>query len=380
LSERPLTAILRFAVKKQKRIPSQSASPAKGQDMANQRPSPDKYSEAIDELRRLARAPFETPKELLRLRHRITNERARTHRRILERIAKQAHVDLEPILEDARRRNAAKRRHVTKTLAKLEAQAAELAKTEKKHFHRIRSNYLSSFDGKPPLAAGGAELKFHQPIQWWGEARPGKCNQLFASWCHVDFGTYEATAEIAAPGDVGIWLYPYIYSDNGDCEAVLDAQTLQDLTYQMGPPTGSFLVNSIRVDLIGNGQATSIFGDPSGWFVEPDPLYEHTFVQMDVYIAQQINGAWQQWPLLSDKLFVGKGHYVRQIRSVLSGQTYPSGVVIRGPNVGGGDLLCHVQVVCSSGAIGCDGIVKIDCRAPDYGIFVGGVALIGEYV
>jgi hypothetical protein len=181
--------------------------------MANQRPSPDNYSEAIDELRRLARAPFETPKELLRLRHRMTNERARTHRRILERIAKQAHVDLEPILEDARRRNAAKRHHVTKTLAKLEAQAAELAKTEKKHFHRIRSDYLNSFGGKPPLAAGGAELKFHQPIAWQGEARPGDCNVIVGSWFDVDLGTYEASAEIAAPGDVGIWLYPYIYSD-----------------------------------------------------------------------------------------------------------------------------------------------------------------------
>ncbi len=348
--------------------------------MTNQRQSPDKYSEPIDALRHLARAPFETPEELLRLRHRITNERARTHRGILERIAQQAGVDLEPILEDARRRNAAKRHYVTETLAKLEAQAAELAKTEKEHFHRIRSDYLNSFGGNPPLAAGGAELKFHQPIQWRGEARPGECNQIIGSWCHVDLGTYEATAEIAAPDAVGIWLYPYIYSDNGDCEETLDAHTLQDLTYQMGPPTASFAVNSIRVDLIGNGKATCIFGDYSGLFVKADPLYEHTFVEMDVYIAQQISGAWQQWPLLSDKLFVGKGEYVRQIRSVLSGQTYPSGIVIRGPNVGGGDLLCHVQVACSSGAAGSDGRVQIDFRAPDHGIFVGGVALLGEYV
>ena len=139
--------------------------------MTNQRQSPDKYSEAIDALRRLARAPFETPEELLRLRHRITNERARTHRQVLERIAQQAHVDLEPILEDARRQNAAKREHVTETFAKLEAKAAELAKTEKTHFHRIRSDYLNSFGGNPPLAAGAAELKFHQPIAWQGEAR-----------------------------------------------------------------------------------------------------------------------------------------------------------------------------------------------------------------
>jgi len=325
LSERPLTAILQFAVKKQKRIPSQPARPAKGRDMANQRPSPDKYSEAIDELRRLARAPFETPKELLRLRHRITNERARTHRRILERIAKQAHVDLEPILEDARRRNAAKRHHVTKTLAKLEAQAAELAKTEKKHFHRIRSDYLNSFGGKPPLAAGGAELKFHQPIAWQGEARPGDCNVIVGSWFDVDLGTYEASAEIAAPGDVGIWLYPYIYSDTVDCEDTEVAHTLQDLTYQMDPPTTNYMVNSIRVDLIANGLASNWASEGPWWFPfrEVNPIYEQAFVQLDVYIAQQISGQWQQWPLLSDRLFLGLGAYSRQIRSLLSGQTYP---------------------------------------------------------
>ncbi len=351
--------------------------------MTNQRQSPDKYSEAIDALRRLARAPFETPKELLRLRNRITNERARTHRRSLERIAQQADVDLEPIFEDARRRNATKRRYVTETLAKLEAQAAELAKTEKKHFHRIRSDYLNSFGGNPPLAPGRSELKFHQPIQWRGEAQPGDCNEIIGSWFgDVDFGTHEATAEIAAPGDVGIWLYPYINSDNGDCEDTLVAHTLQDLTYQMGPPTNSYAVNSIRVDLIGNGVASSTLGDFSPWwlFLKADPLYEHTFVQMDVYIAQQINGQWQQWPLLSDKLFVGKGDYTRQIRSLLSGQTYPVSIVILSPDVGGGDLLCHVQVTCSSLAIGSDARVTINFRAPDHGIFVGGVALLGEYV
>lgn len=85
------------------------------------------YSAAIEELRHLAREPFETPRELLRLRQRIATERERSHRRILETVAQQAHVDLQSILDEARRRNAVKRRYVTKTLTRLEAEASERA-------------------------------------------------------------------------------------------------------------------------------------------------------------------------------------------------------------------------------------------------------------
>jgi hypothetical protein len=105
----------------------------------------------------------------------------------------------------------------------------------------------------------------------------------------------QATAEIAPPGDVGVWLYSYINSDSGDCEDTLAARTVQDLTYQMGPPTTSFGISSVRVDLIANGVASFSLGD-YGWFTKADPYYEHLFVQLDVYIAQQINGAWHQWP------------------------------------------------------------------------------------
>lgn len=103
-------------------------------------------------------------------------------------------------------------------------------------------------------------------------------------------------------------------------------------------------------------------------------------MQLDVLIAQLINGEWQEWPLLSDKLFVGAGNYARQIRSLLSGQTYPASVVLRKPDLGAGDVLCYVHLACSAEALGSDGRVRVDFRTPDLGIFVGGVALIGEYV
>jgi hypothetical protein len=123
-----------------------------------------------------------------------------------------------------------------------------------------------------------------------------------------------------------------------------------------------------------------LLGDFSGLFVNADPLYEHTFIQLDVYISQEINGVWQQWPLVSDKLFEGKGSYVKPIRLLLSGQPYPANIVIRRPELGGGDLLCHVQVTCSSLAIGSDGRARVDFRSSDQGMFVGGVSLIGSSV
>jgi hypothetical protein len=156
------------------------------------------------------------------------------------------------------------------------------------------------------------------------------------------------------PEPVGIWLYPFIKSDSGDCEETLSGKTIHDLTYQMGPPVTSFAVNSIRVDLIANGTGTSRLGDPPGLLNQANPYYVHSFIDMALYIAQQINGQWQQWPLWSDRLFIGQGNYVKSIRLLLSGQTYPAAIVIRKAEIGGGDILCHLQVVCSAGMIGND--------------------------
>jgi hypothetical protein len=335
-----------------------------------------RFGAAIDELRRLAREPYESSQELRRLRQRISSERSRAHRRILERVAKQANVDLQPIFEEAQRRNAVKRRYVTRTLERLEAKVAERAQAQKKRFHRIRADYIRAFGA---LEQSTPQLKFHQPIASSGTAQPGDCNTVMGYGCSPpNFGSHEASADIA-PDPTGIWLHPFIDSDSGDCDETLPGTTLHDLTYQMGPPTTSFAVSSIRVDLIANGLGTSHLGD-APFLAEANPQYVHSFIDMDLYIAQQVNGEWQQWPLLSDRPFVGQGDYVKQIRLVLSGQTYSAAIVIRKPDAGGGDLLCHLQLVCSADTIGTDGRVGIDFRAPDHGIFVGGIALLGGFV
>jgi hypothetical protein len=314
---------------------------------------------------------------LQQLRHRIASERARAHSSILEHVAKQAHIDFKAIFEEAQRRNAAKHHYVTQTLDRLKAHALKRAKTEKKRLHQIRADYIHSVI---PLQQSAPQLKFHVPIASSGSAQPSFCNEIIGYSCSPpNLGVHEASAD-TGPDPNGIWLFPFIHTESGDCEETPAGTTLHDLTYQMGPPTQSFAVSSIRVDLIGNGVGTSHLGDPSGLFEHASHYYVHSFIDMDLVISQQVNGAWQQWPMVSDRLFEGMGDYARQIRLVLSGQTYSAAIVIRNPNVGGGNVLCHLQIASSAFTIGNDGRVEIDFRAPDLGMFVGGIALLGDFV
>ena len=148
----------------------------------------------------------------------------------------------------------------------------------------------------------------------------------------------------------------------------------------MAPPAQSFAVTSVRVDLLANGVASCVLGDLD-WFNEPHPYYEHSLVPVDVLFSQLVEGEWQTWPLVSDRVFSGKDEYVRQIRALLSGQTYPANVIIRKPEVGGGELLCYLLVTTQTRAIGTDGRVRLDFGQFNvHGIFIGGVALIGSFV
>jgi hypothetical protein len=342
--------------------------------MTNHRESAD-FSDAIDELRRLAREPYERQDELVQLRKRISTERGRAHRSILEHLAREAQVDLKPIFEQAQRRNLAKRHYVDQTLKRLQAQASERAKAQKKKFHRIRADYVRDF---APLEQTTPQLKFHQPIASSASAQKGDCHEEIGYQCTPpNFGKHTAAAD-TGPDPAGIWAFAFIDNDSGDCLETLPGTTLHDFTYQTGPPANSFAVDSIRVDLIANGAGTSHFGD-TPFLSSPNPEYVHSFVDMDLYIAQQVNGEWQQWPLLSDRLFEGSGEYVRQIRLVLSGQTYPVGIALRKPDVGGGDILCHLQLSCSADTIGTDGRSQLDFSG-EHGFFIGGVALLGNFV
>ena len=77
------------------------------------------YKPVIEQLRRLAREPFEVPDELRQLRHRIETERDKTHHHMVERLAKETKLDIQSFFDEARRRGAAKRRYVRQALVAL---------------------------------------------------------------------------------------------------------------------------------------------------------------------------------------------------------------------------------------------------------------------
>jgi hypothetical protein len=339
------------------------------------------YTAAIEEMRGLAREPFDKPEELIKLRHRITVERDRSHRKIIDTFAKAANVDLQPIYDEARRRNAVKRRYVTETLTRLEAQAKERATAQMRLFHQTRAKYLKTFGSHLAAQQGKTELKFRNPFHQLGEARAADCNVILGGFSAPDPGTYEASAEImVSPDTPGMWLFPRLFIDTGDCDDTSIGRTHQELTYQMAPPAQSFAVNSVRVDLLANGVASCVFGDLA-CFHEPNPYYEHSLVQLDVLFSQLVDGEWQTWPLVSDRVFSGTDEYVTQIRALVSGQTYPANVIVRKPEVGGGELLCYLLVTTRTQALGTDGRMRLDFGQFNvHGIFVGGVALIGSFV
>jgi hypothetical protein len=338
------------------------------------------YATIVDEMRRLARSGIEPSGELQQLHDQAAAARTATQQRVLDAIAKQAHLDLRSIVEEARGPQDQQRRHVAETLARLETEAKGRANEEKKRFHRIRAGYRDVFEGQVAGAAQTTQLKFRDVIFSSGDGSPGRCTYfgsgIFSPWIGPNTS---ATADVAAGTDApGMWLHPRIVIDTNDCDDTRAGTTMQDVTYRMAAPGTSFGVENLRVDLIANGIATSHFGD-TGWFSSPSQLYKHTTVALDVYLAQQISGEWQLWPVVSDTLFVGHGEYVTQVRSVLSGQTYAKNFFIRGVNANGGDLLCLVQVACSAMPIGNHAHVRLDFGAADaHGIFLGGVAMIGS--
>ena len=337
------------------------------------------YTKPIEEMRRLVRERFENSAELQQLRARIVTERKQAQRTILEKIADRTQIEVASLLDRDQGRREAGRRQVAETFSRLEARVGERAKADASRFQRIRASYLKSFGGIAPLVPGTTQLKFRDPLVWAGDASPGKCTYLGSGITSGWIGPQsEASADIAPSTDSpGMWLYPRLYIDSKDCDDMNVGTTLQDVTYRMSAPATSFGVSSVRVDLISNGIASCHIGD-GGWTWSPSYLYQHSLVTLDAYIAQLLDGEWHMWPLLSDTLFAGHGDYVQQIRLLLSNQTYSVNLAIRGADVGGGDLLCFVEVGCSVQAEGTDGRVSIDFSAGDSrGIFVGGVALLG---
>lgn len=336
------------------------------------------HAAIVEEIRRLARSGIETSPELVRWQELVAANRAAKEQAIFEALGEK--IDLRSIMEVRQDRDRS--RQIDEALAELEAEASRLANQEKARLLRVRGHYREAFEGQLAGPGEPKQLKFRELASSQGDATPGECPQrlgsgIFSPWIGPDsIAEAEITPSTDAPG---MWLHPFIDIKSNSCDDTRPGKTIQDLTYRLDAPATSFGVETVRVDLIANGVSSAKLGD-TGWFSSPDPFYEHTHVKLDVYLGQQVGSDSPILPLVSEELFAGHGGGARQVRSVLSGQTYPFNFFVRGADIGGGDLVCLVQVSCSALAIGSHAKVRLDFSAASgLGIFVGGVALIGTY-
>ena len=340
------------------------------------------HADILEEMLQLTRSDFESSEELQELRDQAAAERTETQLNVLQAIAEQANVDLRPILEAERDTRLERRRHIAETLARREAEARRRANQEQEHFHRIRGKYRDEFAGILAGPGDTTQLKFRDVISSQGNALPATCTEMdpWEGFWEPTIGMDTiATADIVtSPDTPGVWLHPKIDIDTNSCNRQRPAKTEQNLFYRMDPPAVSFGVQNVRVDLIANGIFSSHLGDP-GIIVSADPLWPHTHVKLDVVIGQTIDNHEYSWPLMSVPLFEAHGNVDgRQIRVLLSGETFPFNFHVLGTDRGGGDLFCLVQVRCSTQTTGTDARALLDFGAADgHGIFVGGVALIG---
>ena len=339
------------------------------------------YRAAIAEMRRLVRGAHDTPEELEKLRSRIASERHDAQSRIMKMAFDRLGDEIRPIVEEHTRRRERTRREVAETMERLDTAASERAASDTRRFHGYRVDYLKAFGDQLAALEGVSQMKFRTPVEWSSDDSDGTCTYSGVGSFHLSpwIGPDSTVSSEIAPGTTppGMWLYPRLMIDSNSCEDVRRAMTWQDVAYSLPPRDQTFGMTAVRVDLIANGFGSSILGD-TGWFSSPDPLYEHSYVHLDVYLSQLVNGEWQAWPLVSERLFSGQGGYSRELRAVLSGQTYPQHIFLRSPSVGGGEILCYVSVTCSVQPIGMDGRVRLDFGATNaHGIYLGGVALLG---
>lgn len=341
------------------------------------------YRTPIAEMRRLVRSQFDIPDELETLRARLAAERRETHAAMTKLLVDRLGGELRSILENHARKREDTRREVAATVARLDAAASDRAGKDAHRFHVIRSDYLKTFGDHLAALEGVTQMKFRTPLEWTSNDREGDCTHhgydfptsLWTPWLGPESTVSSDIAPSTSPA--GIWLYPRLHIDSHSCDDMRPATTYQDVAYSLPPLDQSFGITAVRVDLIANGFGSSIFGD-TGWFANADPLYEHSFVQLDVYLSQLVDGAWQEWPLVSDRLFSGKGEYSRELRALLSAQTYPANLFLRNTSAGGGEILCYVAVTSSIQSIGEGAHVTLDFGGADgRGIFIGGVALLG---
>jgi|SRR5215207_2369461 len=340
----------------------------------------------VEEMRSLGWQPTSLSPELSELRAAEHRERAEIRKHLFDALAETAGDDLRSLLKEVQQTRQDRQRRIAELLPRLDAEANREATEEMARLHRIRERYRERFAGQVAGPGDPTQLKLRDVSHTSADVHEPRCE-------HLDSGAWflpEPTIgpDIAVSADIvsstdtpGMWLHPSIDIVARSCDEMTQATTHQEVGYQLAAPATTFGVDSIRVDLIANGTFRSHLGDPPGWFTSADPLYVHTRVELTVVLGQQVGGAAQLSPVASGEIFSAHGNVdPRQVRAVLSGQTYPTNLLVSGANVGGGTLHCLVQVTCTTVTIGSGARVRLDFGADhSHGIFVGGVALLGAY-
>jgi hypothetical protein len=241
-----------------------------------------------------------------------------------------------------------------------------------------------------PTQPGQKALVFHEPVAFYGEARPSECYTSFAGG-GAERPVYEASADVAVL-ESGALLQPYLFNRDGDCTSRETGFTLHELIYHLPPPEAPFHVSGVSVNLQGRGVGSSIegsrdfdwtqlvsifFGDlPEGHGFSVGELAS---VTLDVSMAQHVHGEWQFWPLLTADLFRKVGDYVMPV--LFTGRHQASDFTLRAPAGGGADLLCHLKIRCTAPTTGDrGGRARLAFLGPGLGIHVRGVRLSGQFV
>lgn len=337
---------------------------------------------AVAEIMRFLMQRGKLPQEFVQFRRQIIKERDNAHMNIIEKVAKQANVDLDSIYKEARLLNKIKRQKMTETLEKIDAEVAARAAEERNRHEMMRKRYLKDFGQLYKEREGNPELKFKYISNWNSSAvaAPG-CLAGVMPWTEPDMGAWEASASVNPdPLREGAILKSRIYTDHGDCRHSGHGVTDLMVVMRRQHPIDTFLADNISVNLWGTGGGLAVVGDDCP---DPNPNSMYLDVRLTVSFVQLLNGRmegpWIPSSLDNLELFGCTGEYNGSINFDIAADTFPCHLFFRGPDLDGGEIFCFIHIRTRAYTVGSDGRAVLDCQSVPHGIVLGCVSLIGEY-
>jgi hypothetical protein len=351
----------------------------------------------IDETWARLKAKHMIDPDLKRFRDRVSRERHQSHLKMLADIARSANVDLDPIFEEARRRNQVKRTYAQRTIEKISAKAEKQGDAERARANGFAKEYIKRNLKHYRAREGNPELKFLPSGRgrYDAEAAPGCIMGSGPPWSEPDFGRWEAAADNVyserSAIDATVDMFSWIYTNHGDCEVSGSATTDHYVPLRMitVPLTGRFRVERFFISLHGTGQGHAVMGDG-----HPDPRRTdlHQRISLTVGFHQMMratDGSWYPGDFhtvggLDDyTLHEQWGEYFNTVPIDLRSEEFASPFYLAGPDEGGGDVIGHVFLHMEAITRGSDGVTYLDFQNMSSGeprnLQLGCAMLIGEY-